>query len=61
MSVAGPPAVTVAKLATGGLHGVIADIAAVLLFIGIMQASGLLDVIVRHIIILGNRLDKGPG
>jgi len=53
--------VTVAKLATGGLHGVIADIAAVLLFIGIMQASGLLDVIVRHIIILGNRLDKGPG
>lgn len=59
--VTGAPPVTVSKLVTGGLHGVIADITGVLLFIGIMQAAGMLDVIVRHLIILGDRLGRGPG
>jgi hypothetical protein len=53
--------ITIAKMINAGLNPVIADMAGVLLFIGIMQASGLLDVIIRDIIRIGKRLGAGPG
>ena len=39
----------------------IADMTGILLFIGIMQATGFLDVIVRDIVLWGNKLGGGPG
>ena len=33
----------------------------ILLFIGIMQATGFLDVIVRDIVLVGNKIGGGPG
>ena len=38
-----------------GLNPVIADMTGILLFIGIMQATGFLDVIVRDIVLVGNK------
>ncbi len=58
---AGNAAITLTKMVNAGLHPVIADMAGVLLFIGAMEASGLLDVIVRDIVRAGNRLGGGPG
>ena len=48
---AGSAPMTIAKMINSGLNPVIADMTGILLFIGIMQATGFLDVIVRDIII----------
>lgn len=58
---AGGADITVAKMLNAGLNPVIADMTGVLMFIGIMQAAGFLDVIIRDIIRLGHRLGGGPG
>lgn len=58
---AGKADVTIAKLINSGLNPVIADMTGVLLFIGIMQTSGFLDVIIRAIIRLGRKMSGGPG
>lgn len=58
---AGKADITITKMLNAGLNPVIADMAGVLLFIGIMQASGLLEVIVRDIVRVGKRLAGGPG
>lgn len=57
----GSAPVTVAKLINSGLNPVIADMTGILLFIGIMQATGFLDVIVRDIVLCGNKIGGGPG
>ena len=58
---AGGAEITVAKMLNSGLNPVIADMTGVLMFIGIMQAAGFLDVIIRDIIRVGHRLGGGPG
>lgn len=57
----GAAPVTVAKLINSGLNPVIADMTGILLFIGIMQASGFLDVIIRDIVRIGNKVGGGTG
>ena len=58
---AGSANVTVTKLINGGLNPVIADMSGVLLFIGVMQAAGFLDVIIKSIIRVGRIMGGGPG
>ncbi|MDY3114793.1 MAG: SLC13 family permease [Sutterella sp.] len=53
--------VTVAKMVIGGLNPVIADMTGILLFIGIMQSTGFLDVIVRDIVRMGDKIGQGTG
>ena len=50
---AGGTGMTVTKMIVSGLNPVIADMTGILLFIGIMQATGFLDVIIRDIVRLG--------
>lgn len=57
---AGSAPVTVAKMINSGLNPVIADMTGILLFIGIMQATGFLDVIVRDIVRVGNKIGGAP-
>lgn len=58
---AGKADVTVLKLINGGLNPVIADMTGVLLFIGIMQSTGFLDVVIKKIIQVASRLGGAPG
>ena len=58
---AGSADITIAKMINSGLNPVIADMTGILLFIGIMQSAGLLDVIIRDIIRVGNKIGGGPG
>lgn len=58
---AGGTGMTVTKLIVSGLNPVIADMTGILLFIGIMQATGFLDVIIRDIVRLGNKWGGGVG
>ena len=53
--------VTISKLVNSGLNPVIADMAGVLMFIGIMEHIGFLNVIIKGIIKLGRILGGGPG
>lgn len=52
---------SVTSLINGGLNPVIADMAGVLMFIGVMERVGFLDVIIRNIIKVGRRLGGGAG
>ena len=52
----GSAEMTIAKMVNTGLNPVIADMTGILLFIGIMQATGFLDVIIRDIVRVGNKL-----
>jgi hypothetical protein len=58
---AGDAETTLVKLINSGLNPVIADMAGVLLFIGIMEKTGFLDVIIKKIIQVGRKLGGGPG
>ncbi|SER88989.1 SLC13 family permease [Salisediminibacterium halotolerans] len=53
--------VTVLNLVNESLHPVIADMAGVLLFIGVMEKTGFLDAIIRKIILIGSKIGGGPG
>ena len=53
--------VTITKLITGALNPVIADMTGVLLFIGIMEMTGFLDIIIKGVIRVGRKLGGGPG
>ena len=53
--------VTIIQLINSGLHPVIADMAGVLIFIGIMQKAGFLDVIIKKVIEVGRKAGGGPG
>lgn len=57
----GKAEITVLKLINGGLNPVIADMAGVLLFIGIMDKSGFLDIVIRKIMQIGVKVGGGPG
>lgn len=59
--ISGKAPMTIAKMINAGLNPVIADMTGILLFIGIMQATGFLDVIVRDIVLVGNKIGGGPG
>ncbi len=58
---AGKADVTIQKLVNGGLNSVIADMTGVLMLIGIMQATGFLDVIIKKIMEVGSKLGGAPG
>jgi hypothetical protein len=53
--------VSITSLINGGLNPVIADMVGVLMFIGVMEHVGYLDVIIRNIIKLGRVMGGGPG
>ena len=57
----GKGVISLMSLVNGGLNPVIADMTGILMFIGVMQASGFLDVIIRNIVKLGNKLGGGAG
>lgn len=57
---AGSAPMTIAKMINSGLNPVIADMTGILLFIGIMQATGFLDVIVRDYRPLGQQARRRP-
>ncbi|HHW83284.1 MAG TPA: TRAP transporter large permease subunit [Actinomycetales bacterium] len=58
---ADPEATSIKSLVVGGLNPVIADMAGVLLFIGVMEHAGYLRVLVNAIIRQGNKMGGGPG
>jgi len=53
--------ITITKLINSSLNPVIADMAGVLMFIGVMERVGFLDAIIKGIIKLGRILGGGPG
>lgn len=57
----GDAEITVLSLVNDSLHPVIADMAGVLLFIGVMEKTGFLNAIIRKIIIAGSKIGGGPG
>ena len=57
--IAGSADMTIAKMVISGLNPVIADMTGILLFIGIMQATGFMDVIIRDIVRVGNSTAGG--
>ena len=59
--ITGSAEMTIAKMVNSGLNPVIADMTGILLFIGIMQATGFLDVIIRDIVRVGDRFGGGTG
>lgn len=59
--VTGGTGMTVTKMIVAGLNPVIADMTGILLFIGIMQSTGFLDVIIRDIVRIGNKWGGGVG
>ena len=59
--ITGKEGMTIAKMVASGLNPVIADMTGILLFIGIMQATGFMDVIIRDIVRVGNKLGGGTG
>lgn len=59
--ISGKAEVTLAKLINGGLNPVIADITGVLMFVGILETSGFLKVIINKIISWGSKLGGAPG
>ena len=58
---AGAEGMTITKMIISGLNPVIADMTGILLFIGIMQATGFLDVIIRDIVRIGDKMGGGVG
>lgn len=52
---------SIGKLIVGAMHPVIVDMLGVLLFIGIMQKSGYMDVIIAKIIEFGQKKGGAPG
>ena len=58
---AGAEGMTITKMIISGLNPVIADMTGILLFIGIMQATGFLDVIIRDIVRIGDKIGGGVG
>jgi hypothetical protein len=59
--ISGDAEITILKLVNGSLHPVIADMAGVLLFIGVMEKTGFLNAIIKKIILAGTKIGKGPG
>lgn len=57
----GKEEITVLKLINGALNPVIADMAGVLMLIGIMEKVGFLNVIVKKVMQIGSRVGGGPG
>ena len=58
---AGKADITVVKLINSGLNPVIADMAGVLMFIGIMTKAGFLDVLIHKIMQIGSRIGGAAG
>jgi hypothetical protein len=52
---------TLTSLLQAGLHPVLVDMLGVLLFIGIMEKTGFLQIIIMKIMEVGHRLGGGPG
>ncbi|MCF0253472.1 MAG: citrate transporter [Duodenibacillus sp.] len=52
---------SLAGLVAAAVHPVLADMTGILLFIGVMQATGFMDVVVRDLVRLGHRLGGGVG
>lgn len=58
---AGKADITIIKLINSGLNPVIADMAGVLMFIGIMTKAGFLDVLIHKIMQIGSRIGGAAG
>ncbi|MGV1004624.1 MAG: citrate transporter [Candidatus Nanopelagicales bacterium] len=61
LPITGDADVTIRGLVLAGMNPVIADMAGVLVFIGVMEHAGYLDILVRAIIRAGARVGGGPG
>lgn len=59
--VGGTDVLSLKSLINGGLNPVIADMTGILMFIGVMQAAGFMDTIIRAIVRLGSKLGGGAG
>jgi hypothetical protein len=59
--ITGQADITLVKLINSGLNPVIADMAGVLLFVGILESSGFLNVIIKKVMECGSRLGGAPG
>jgi di/tricarboxylate transporter len=59
--ISGKSEVSLAKLINGSLNPVIADMAGVLFFIGIMEKSGFLKSIIKTVMTASMKVGKGPG
>lgn len=59
--ISGQADVTLIKLVNGGLNPVIADITGVLMFVGILETSGFLKIIINKIMSWGSKLGGAPG
>lgn len=57
----GEAPLTVAKLLVSGLNPVLVDMTGILLFIGVLKSTGYLDIVVRDVVRLGDRLGGGVG
>ena len=57
----GKAPVTLGKLINSGLNPVLVDMTGVLLFIGVMEKAGFLNVIIKKIVVVGCKLGGGPG
>ncbi len=59
--ISGKGEVTLIKLINGGLNPVIADITGVLMFVGILETSGFLKIIINKIMVWGSKFGGAPG
>jgi hypothetical protein len=57
----GEAPLTVAKLLVSGLNPVLVDMTGILLFIGVLKSTGYLDIVVRDVVRIGDRLGGGVG
>lgn len=59
--ISGKAEITLLKLVYSGINPVIADMTGVLMFIGVMEKTGFLEVVIRKIIQLGTKMGGAPG
>ncbi len=59
--VSGKSEITLLKLVYSGMNPVIADMTGVLMFIGVMEKTGFLEVVIRKIMQLGTKFGGAPG
>lgn len=59
--ISGKEDITLLKLVYSGINPVIVDMTGVLMFIGVMEKTGFLEIVIRKIIQLGTKIGGAPG
>lgn len=59
--ISGKEDITLLKLVYSGINPVIADMTGVLMFIGVMEKTGFLEIVIRKIIQIGTKVGGAPG